>query len=134
MTEQRVDQSMFALTCAGVNGEAGGFIGNDEIVVFEEYLERNRLRSHVDLLHRRLSQTNFVTAPDNVPRPGGLLVKPNGSAADQLLETRARILRKSRRQKLIKAQPRDVFSYDKLDWLRIFQCFGSRSEQEHEQE
>jgi hypothetical protein len=43
-------------------------------------------------------------------------------------------LRKSRRQKLIKAQLRVVFSYDKLDRLRIFQCFGSRSEQEHEQE
>ena len=85
MAEQRVDQSMFALTCAGVNGEAGWFVDNDEIIVFEENIERNRLRPHIDLLDRRLNQINFVTAPDNVPRPGGLLVEPNEPAADQLL-------------------------------------------------
>ena len=85
VAEQRVDQSVFALTCARMNGKAGGFIDNDDVIVFEEYLEWNRLRPHIDLLHRRLNQINFVTAPDNVPRPGGLLVEPNESAADQLL-------------------------------------------------
>ena len=134
VAEQRVDQSVFALTCARVNGKAGRFIDNDEIVVFEEYLEWNRLRPHIDLLQRRLPQINFVTAPDNVPRSGGLLVEPDEPAADQLLKTRPRIFRKSLRQKLIKAQLCIVFSYDKLGRLRIFQCFRSRSEQEHEQE
>ena len=85
VAKQRVDQSMFALTCAGVNGKAGGFVDNDEIIIFEENIKWNRLRSRLDLLHRRLNQINFVTAPDNVPRPGGLLVEPNESAADQLL-------------------------------------------------
>ena len=104
MAEQRVDHSMFALTCAGVNGEAGWFVDNDEIIVFEENIEWNRLRSRLDLLHRRLNQFNFVTAPDNVPRPGGFLVEPNEPATDQLLKARPGIFRKSRRQKLIKAQ------------------------------
>jgi len=125
---------VFALTCARVNGKAGRFIDNDEIVVFEEYLEWNRLWRHIDLLQLRLPQINFVTAPDNVPRSGGLLVESNEPAADQLLKTRPGVFRKSLHQELIKAQLRVVFSYDKLDRLRIFQCFRSRSEQEHEQE
>jgi len=86
VVEQRVDQSVFALTRARVNGKAGRFIDNDEIVVFEEYIEWNRLRSHIDLLQRWISQINFVTAPDNVPRTGNLLVEPDEPAADQLLK------------------------------------------------
>jgi hypothetical protein len=77
---------VFAVTCARVNGKAGRFIDNDEIVVFEEYLEWNRLRPDIDLLYWWLPQINFVTAPDNVPRPGGLLVEPDEPAADQLLK------------------------------------------------
>ena len=86
VAEQRVDQSVFALTCAQVNGKADRFIDNDEIVVFEEYLERNRLRPHIDLLQRWLAQINFVTASDDLPRSGGLLVEPDEPASDQLLK------------------------------------------------
>jgi hypothetical protein len=77
---------MFALTCARVNGEASRFIDNDEIIVFEDYLKWNRLRLEVDLLHRWLAEINFVTPPNDVPRPGGLLVEPDEPAADQLLK------------------------------------------------
>ena len=125
---------MFALTRARVNGEAGRFIDNDDVIVLEECLQWKRLRPQIDLLHWWLRQINFVAASDNLPRPGGLLVEPNESTTDQLLKTRPGIFRKSLRQKLIKAQLRVVFSYDKLDRFRIFQCFGSRSDQEHEQE
>ena len=86
MAEQRINQSMFALTCAPVNGKAVRFIDNDEIVVFEEYLEWNRLRPDIDLLCWWLPQINFVTAPDNMPLLGGLLVEPDEPAADQLLK------------------------------------------------
>src|SRR5438552_9197210 len=85
VVQQRVDQSMFALTCPGVNGEAGGFVDNDDVTVFEEYLERNRLRLDIDFHGRWLPQINFVAASDNLPRSGGLLIEPNESAADQLL-------------------------------------------------
>jgi hypothetical protein len=77
---------MFALTCAGVNGEAGWFVDNNDLSVFEEDLEWNRLWPDIDLLQRWLNQINFVTASDNVPRPGGLLVEPDEPAADQLLK------------------------------------------------
>lgn len=134
MAKQRVDQGVFALTRARVNGEASRFVDNDDVIVFEEDIERNRLRLDVDLLHRWLAEINFVTASNDLPRPGGLLVESDESAADQLLKPRSRIFGKSLRQKLVKAQFRVVLCYDKLDRLRIFQCFGSRSEQEHEQE
>ena len=76
---------MFALTCARMNGKSGGFIDNDEIVVFEEYFEWNQLRPEIDLLYWWLPQINFVTAPDNVPRSDNLLVEPDEPGADQLL-------------------------------------------------
>jgi hypothetical protein len=125
---------MLALTCARMNREASRFIDNDEIIIFEEYLEWNRLRLDIDLLHRRLRQTNCVAASNDLPWSGRLLVEPNEPAADQLLKARPGVFRKSLRQKLIKAQLRVVFGYNKLDRLRIVQRFGSRSEQEHEQE
>ena len=86
---------MFALTCARMNGKAGRFIDNDDVFVFEENIERDRLRPDIDFLNRRLPQTNFVTASDNLPGPGGLIVEPNESAADQLLNARPGIFRKS---------------------------------------
>ena len=109
MTEQRIDQSVFTLTGARVNGESGRFVDDDEIVVFEENVEWNRLRSWLDLLRRRLNEINLVPALDDVPRPDGLLIEPNEPAADQLLKPRPGILRKALRQKLIKAQLRVVF-------------------------
>ena len=86
---------MFALTCARVNGKAGRFIDNDDVFVFEENIERDRLRPDIDFLDRRLRQSNFVTAPDNLPRPANLLIESNEPAADQLLKARPGIFRKS---------------------------------------
>ena len=125
---------MFALTRARVNGEAGRLVNDDEVIVFEENLEWNRLWPHIDLLRRWLAKIDFVAASDDLPRSSGLLVEPNKPAADQLLQAGPGIFRKPLRQKLVKTQLGVVLSYDKLDRLPIFQCFGSRSEQEHEQE
>ena len=87
-----------------MNRQASRLVDNDEIVVFEENVEWNWLRSRLDLLRRRLDETNLVTALDNLPRPGGLLVEANEPAADQLLKARPGMFRKTLRQKLIKAQ------------------------------
>ena len=104
MAKQRVDQSVFALTCTRVNGKASRFIDNDQIIIFEENLERNRLWSDLDLLERRLAEINLVTGSDNLPRARPLLIEPNEPAANQLLKTRPGIFRKSLRKKLIEAQ------------------------------
>ena len=85
VTEQRIDQSMLALTRTRVNGKSGRFIDDDDVFVFEEDVERNRLRPHIDLLCRWLPQINFVTASDDLPGPDGRPVEPDEPAADQLL-------------------------------------------------
>ena len=93
---------MFALTGAGMDRHASRFVDNDEIVVFEENIERNRLWPNVDLLRRRLDEINLVTGSDNLPWPTDSAVKPNESAPDQFLKARPGILRKLFRQELIK--------------------------------
>ena len=133
VAEQSVDQSMFTLTRARVNGEAGGFVDNDDVIVFEEDVECNRLRPHMDLLDRGLAEINFVAASNDLPRSSDLFVEPNEPAADQLLQARPGIFRKPLCQKLVKTQLGVVLSYNKFDRRPIFQCLGSRSEQEHEQ-
>ena len=44
MAKQSVDQCMLAMTRARMYHEPGWFIDDDHILVFEEDLERNRLR------------------------------------------------------------------------------------------
>ncbi len=94
MAEQRVDQSVFTLTGAGMHRHTSRFIDNDEIVVFKENVEWNRLRSHLDLFEWRLNKMNLVTASDDLAWPGGLLVESNEPTADQLLKARPGIFRK----------------------------------------
>jgi hypothetical protein len=82
MAEQRVDQSVFAMTGAWVDGEPGRFIDYEEIIVFEENLEGDRLRSGLDLLQRRLDEFNLIAASYKLAWPGGFPIEPNESAAD----------------------------------------------------
>ena len=84
---------MFALTCPGMHGQARRFIDDDEIVVLEENIDWNRFRPRVDLFWRRLDENNLVTASNNLPRPCGRAIELNEPRADQLLESRAGIIR-----------------------------------------
>src|SRR5260370_31564697 len=129
-----MDQRVWVIIVAEMNGESGRFVDDCEIFFFEENVEWKRLREGLDLLQRRLEKINLVAGSDNLPRPGGLLVEPNEPGPDQLLKARTRIFRKPFRQKPIKAQLGVVCRHDKLDRRRIFQGFGTRLEQEHEQE
>jgi hypothetical protein len=100
---------MFALTGARMNRHASRFVDDNEIVIFEENIQRNRLWLDVDLLQRRLDEINLVTGSDNLPWPTGSAVEPNEPAPDQLLKARPGIFRKLLCQKVIKAQLRVVF-------------------------
>jgi len=93
---------MFALTGARMNCHASRLVDNNEIVVFEENIQRNRLWSDVDLLRRWLDEINLVTGSDNLPWSTGSAVEPNEAAPDQLLKARPRIFRKPLRKKVIK--------------------------------
>ena len=54
MAEQCVDQGMLLMTRARMNDEPSRFIDDDEIAIFEENLQRNRLWLILDLFERRL--------------------------------------------------------------------------------
>jgi hypothetical protein len=100
---------MFVLTGARMDRHASRFVDNNEIVIFEENIQRNRLWPNVDLLRRRLGKINLVTDSDNLPWSTGPAVKPNEPAPDQLLKARPGVLRKLLCQKVVKAQLRVVF-------------------------
>ena len=82
VTKQSVDQSMFALTGARMNRHAGRFVDNNEIIVFEENIQRNRFWLDVDFFRRRLDEINLVTGSDNLPWSTGSAVEPNEPAPD----------------------------------------------------
>src|SRR6267378_6920566 len=77
VAEQRVHQSVLAVACARVDGQAGGLIDNDEIVVLEKHIKRNRFWPNVDLLHGWLGQIDLVAGSYNLPWPGGRAVDTN---------------------------------------------------------
>ncbi len=54
MAEQCVDQGVLPMTRARMNDEPRRLIDDNDIFVFEQNLERNRLRLIVDLFQRRL--------------------------------------------------------------------------------
>jgi hypothetical protein len=120
MTEQCIDQSVFPMTSARMNDKPSGFIDDDEIVVFKENIEWNRLRLILDLFQRRLGHFDFITDANKMARPRSRTVEPNESSADQLLDTRARIAREFLNQKTIKANLCLVFWHDELELCRIF--------------
>jgi hypothetical protein len=106
---------MFALTGARMDRHARRFVDNNEIVIFEQNIQRNRLWPDVDLFRRRLGKINLVTDSDNLPWPTGPPVEPNEPAPDQLLKARPGVLRKLLCQKVIKAELCVAFFYDKLE-------------------
>src|SRR5713101_239097 len=71
MVEQRVDQSVFAMTSTRMNDKPRRLIDDDEVVVFEEYLKRDRLWQRLDLFQRRLGELNLVAASNNLAWPAG---------------------------------------------------------------
>ena len=87
VVEERVDQSVFAMTSTRMNDKPRRFIDDDEIVVFEEYLKRDRLWQRLDLFQRRLGELNFIATSNNLARPAGRVVESNKPVADQLLKS-----------------------------------------------
>jgi len=69
--EERIDQRVFAMTCAGMNNEPRGLVDHDEIIVFEENRKRDLLWQGLDLFQRRFGELNLVAASNDVTGPGG---------------------------------------------------------------
>ena len=69
--EQRIDQSVFAMTCAGMNNEPRRLVDHDEIIVFEENRKRDRLWQGLDLFKRRFGELNLIAASNDVTWTAG---------------------------------------------------------------
>jgi hypothetical protein len=105
MMKQRVYQSVFPVTGARMNDQASGLIDDKQIGVFEKNIERDCFRLIVDLFGRGLGQLDFRTAPDEIARARRGAVHRHGTVANQLLQTRPRILGQLTREKAIEAKP-----------------------------
>jgi len=71
VVEERVDQSVFAMTGARVNDKPRRLIDHDEIIVFEENLKWDLLRQGLDLFQRRLGELNLIATSNNLAWPAG---------------------------------------------------------------
>src|SRR4029453_11111762 len=87
VVEERVDQSVFAMTSTRMNDKPRRLIDDDEVVVFEEYLKRDRLWQRLDLFQGRLGELNLITASNNLAWPAGFVIESNEPVADQLLKS-----------------------------------------------
>jgi len=66
--------------------EPGRFIDDDDILVFEQDFERNRLRLIIDLFEQGLGQLDFIAGAHEITSPGCGVVERNKSGANQLLK------------------------------------------------
>jgi len=124
MMEQCIDQRVFPMTRARMNHETGRFINDNEIVVLEKNLQRNRLWLIVDLFQRWLDQVDMVARADEIARSRYFPIEFNELGADQLLEPRARKSGQLTCKKPIEPKPRSLLRDDKLDSCRcFFRCF-----------
>jgi hypothetical protein len=78
---------MFAMTGTGMNDKPRRLIDDDEVVVFEEYLKRDRLWQRLDLFQRWLGELNLITASNNLAWPAGFVIESNEPVSDQLLKS-----------------------------------------------
>ena len=74
------------MTGTRVNDKSRRLIDNDQIIVFEENLQRDRLWQSRDLCQRWLNEFNLIASSNNLARPDSCIVKANKSFAGQLLE------------------------------------------------
>jgi hypothetical protein len=73
-----------------MHNEAGRFVEDEEIVVFEKDLERHRFRLRIALFNFRLTHFDNVAGVNGVARPWLLAIHADESVADQCLEADAR--------------------------------------------
>jgi len=85
--EERIDQSVFAMTGARMDDKARRLVDHDQIIVFEENLKRDLLWQGLDLFQRWLGELDLVAISNNLAWPAGRVVETNKPVADQLLKS-----------------------------------------------
>ena len=90
MRQKRIHQSVFRVSRARMNDQTGGLVEDEEIVILEKNVERDRFGSRFDFLELRFVQRNRVSGFDSVARPAGFPVHRDKPVRDQRLEARPR--------------------------------------------
>ena len=86
MRKQRVDQGVFAISRPGMNDEPGRLIEDEEIVVFEKYLERDCFRLlRLDLHDRWLDQLDLIIGSNQLAWSGRFSIESDRTVTDQCL-------------------------------------------------
>src|SRR5437773_3476566 len=82
VVQQRVDQSVFAVTCSRMNRHASRFVDDDQIVVFEQSLQWNRFRSGLDFFRSWIREFNLIACSYKLVRSDGCAVETNETGAN----------------------------------------------------
>jgi len=69
--QERVNQSVLAMTSARVNDKSRQLINDDQVVIFEENLKRDRLWKGLDLFQRWPHHLDFIATSNNLAWPTG---------------------------------------------------------------
>src|SRR6266481_4158607 len=68
VVEERVNQSVLAMTSARVNNKPRWLVDNDQIVVFKENLKWDLLWKGLNFFQWRLGELNLIAGPDEIAR------------------------------------------------------------------
>jgi len=127
VVQQRVDQSVFAVTCSRMNRHARRFADDDQIVIFEQSRQWNRFRSGLDFFRSWIRKFNLIACQYKLAGWDGCAVKTNEAGANQLLDARAREFRQCHDQVKIDAHPSMLFGHDEVERCGSFACRFQRA-------
>ena len=67
--QERVNQSVFSMTSARMDDKSRRLINDDQVVIFEKNLKRDRLWKGLDLFQWRFGELNLVAASNDLAWP-----------------------------------------------------------------
>ena len=87
MGEERIHERVLLMPRAGMHDDSRRFVENEEIVVFENYVEFYLLRLRFDFLDLGFAQLHSVAGAHGIARAGGFTIEQDEAIADQRLES-----------------------------------------------
>lgn len=112
VVEQGVDQGAIGISRGGMDDHAGGFVEDDEVVVFEQDFQRDVLRCVVQRDGFGHDDGDAVAELYGIARLGGVAVDLDVLLADERLDPRAGKIRETGGEKGVDALTRIVFDKD----------------------
>ena len=113
--EQRVHERMLLMTRARMHDNSGRLVQDEEVVVFENDIERDLLRLGFDFLDLGFPHFHVVAGADEIARPGRFAIVGDELAANQRLQSGPGKRGKRLGQKTVEPLPGLFFGNDELD-------------------